>query len=35
LCGFSKPVDHATLDVVKAFGLLLLFVFTIGLQFGW
>jgi AspT/YidE/YbjL antiporter-like protein len=30
---FSKPVDHATLDFVKEFGLLL-FVFTIGLQLG-
>lgn len=30
---FSKPVDHATLDFVKALGLLL-FVFTIGLQLG-
>jgi AspT/YidE/YbjL antiporter-like protein len=30
---FSKPVDHATLDFVKQFGLIL-FVFTIGLQLG-
>src|SRR5246500_3231625 len=30
---FSKPVDHATLDFVKEFGLVL-FVFTIGLQLG-
>src|SRR6516225_3572684 len=30
---FSKPVDHATLDFVKEFGLIL-FVFTIGLQLG-
>jgi putative transport protein len=30
---FSKPVDHATLNFVKEFGLLL-FVFTIGLQLG-
>src|SRR6201987_4835215 len=30
---FSKPVDHATLEFVKEFGLVL-FVFTIGLQLG-
>jgi AspT/YidE/YbjL antiporter-like protein len=30
---FSKPIDHATLDFVKEFGLIL-FVFTIGLQLG-
>jgi putative transport protein len=30
---FGKPVDHATLDFVKEFGLVL-FVFTIGLQLG-
>ena len=30
---FGKPVDHATLDFVKEFGLIL-FVFTIGLQLG-
>src|SRR6201997_4927944 len=30
---FSKPVDHATLDFVKEFGVVL-FVFTIGLQLG-
>lgn len=30
---FSKPVDHATLEFVKEFGLIL-FVFTIGLQLG-
>lgn len=30
---FSKPVDHATLDFVKEFGLIL-FVFMIGLQLG-
>ena len=30
---FSRPVDHATLDFVKEFGLVL-FVFTIGLQLG-
>ena len=30
---FSKPVNHATLDFVKEFGLIL-FVFTIGLQLG-
>ena len=29
----GKPVDHATLDFVKEFGLIL-FVFTIGLQLG-
>jgi putative transport protein len=30
---FGKPVDHATLEFVKEFGLIL-FVFTIGLQLG-
>jgi len=30
---FGNPVDHATLDFVKEFGLVL-FVFTIGLQLG-
>ncbi len=30
---FGQPVDHATLDFVKEFGLTL-FVFTIGLQLG-
>jgi putative transport protein len=30
---FGEPVDHATLDFVKEFGLVL-FVFTIGLQLG-
>src|SRR5260221_975441 len=30
---FGKPVDHATLEFVKEFGLVL-FVFTIGLQLG-
>jgi len=30
---FGKPVNHATLDFVKEFGLIL-FVFTIGLQLG-
>jgi putative transport protein len=30
---FAKPVDHATLEFVKEFGLIL-FVFTIGLQLG-
>jgi putative transport protein len=30
---FGKPVEHATLDFVKEFGLIL-FVFTIGLQLG-
>jgi putative transport protein len=30
---FSQPVDHATLEFVKEFGLVL-FVFTIGLQLG-
>jgi putative transport protein len=30
---FSRPIDHATLDFVKEFGLIL-FVFTIGLQLG-
>jgi putative transport protein len=30
---FSKPVDHATLEFVKEFGLVL-FIFTIGLQLG-
>ena len=30
---FGKPVDHATLDFVKEFGLVL-FVLTIGLQLG-
>jgi putative transport protein len=30
---FGQPVDHATLDFVKEFGLVL-FVFTIGLQLG-
>jgi len=30
---FGQPVDHATLDFVKEFGLIL-FVFTIGLQLG-
>ncbi len=30
---FGEPVDHATLDFVKEFGLIL-FVFTIGLQLG-
>jgi len=30
---FGKPVDHATLDFVKEFGLVL-FVITIGLQLG-
>src|SRR6516225_2231151 len=30
---FGKAVDHATLDFVKEFGLIL-FVFTIGLQLG-
>jgi len=30
---FSRPINHATLDFVKEFGLLL-FVFTIGLQLG-
>lgn len=30
---FGRPVDHATLDFVKEFGLIL-FVFTIGLQLG-
>src|SRR6201987_6474097 len=30
---FTKPVDHATLEFVKEFGLIL-FVFTIGLQLG-
>jgi AspT/YidE/YbjL antiporter-like protein len=30
---FSRPVDHATLEFVKEFGLIL-FVFTIGLQLG-
>lgn len=30
---FGKPLDHATLDFVKEFGLIL-FVFTIGLQLG-
>ena len=29
----SRPIDHATLDFVKEFGLLL-FVFTMGLQLG-
>jgi putative transport protein len=29
----GKPVDHATLEFVKEFGLIL-FVFTIGLQLG-
>src|SRR5512134_2790535 len=29
----GRPVDHATLDFVKEFGLIL-FVFTIGLQLG-
>jgi putative transport protein len=33
LGSFGKPVDHATLDFVKEFGLVL-FVFTIGLQLG-
>jgi AspT/YidE/YbjL antiporter-like protein len=30
---FSQPIDHATLEFVKEFGLIL-FVFTIGLQLG-
>ncbi|HET9376491.1 MAG TPA: putative transporter [Chthoniobacterales bacterium] len=30
---FSNPVDHATLEFVKEFGLVL-FIFTIGLQLG-
>jgi putative transport protein len=30
---FGRPVDHATLEFVKEFGLIL-FVFTIGLQLG-
>jgi putative transport protein len=30
---FGKPLDHATLEFVKEFGLIL-FVFTIGLQLG-
>jgi putative transport protein len=30
---FGKPVDHAMLEFVKEFGLIL-FVFTIGLQLG-
>ena len=30
---FGKPVDHATLEFVKEFGLVL-FIFTIGLQLG-
>ena len=30
---FGKPVDHARLEFVKEFGLIL-FVFTIGLQLG-
>jgi putative transport protein len=30
---FGKPVDHATLEFVKEFGLIL-FVLTIGLQLG-
>lgn len=30
---FSQPVDHATLEFVKEFGLVL-FIFTIGLQLG-
>jgi putative transport protein len=30
---FGKPVDHATLEFVKEFGLIM-FVFTIGLQLG-
>ncbi len=30
---FSKPIDHATLEFVKEFGLIL-FVFCIGLQLG-
>src|SRR5262252_5081529 len=30
---FSKPVDHATLQFIKEFGMIL-FIFTIGLQLG-